>query len=106
MLFSRLLTLHFGLPSLGVCPISVPVLLPAEGPADEFPIILRIQPHLKFLLEPPGQDLGGRGREQTTPRDGAVPQSETVVEIADLCSLFLVLAQGGHLRAPRGYVLK
>lgn len=59
-----LLTVHYGFPSLGVCPISVPVLLPAEGAADQFPTILRIQPHLRFLLEPPGRDLGGRGKGQ------------------------------------------
>lgn len=34
-------------PSLGICPVSLPVLLPAEGAADQFPpIILTTQPHL------------------------------------------------------------
>lgn len=69
-LLPSLLTMHYGSPSSGICPVSVPVLLPAEGAADEFLIILRIQPHLRFLLEPPGRDLGGRGKEQKTPETG------------------------------------
>lgn len=85
LLPSPLTALHHGLPSLGVCPVSVPVLLPAEEAADQFaPIILMIQPHRRFLLEPPGQDLGGRSTEEKT-LDWAMPRSETVVEIADLC---------------------
>lgn len=38
------LTVHYGFRSLGVRPISVPVLLPAEGAANQLPITLRIQP--------------------------------------------------------------
>ncbi|XP_076768014.1 choline/ethanolamine kinase isoform X5 [Arvicanthis niloticus] len=64
------LHVHYRVWLLGICPVSVPVLLPAEGAADEFLIILRIQPHLRFLLEPPGRDLGGRGKEQKTPETG------------------------------------
>lgn len=73
-------------PSLGICPVSLPVLLPAEGAADQFPpIILTTQPHLGFLLQPPGQDLGERGKEEETPETGLCLLSETVVKIADLC---------------------
>lgn len=73
-------------PSLGICAVSLPVLLPAEGAADQFPpIILTTQPHLGFLLQPPGQDLGERGKEEETPETGLCLLSETVVKIADLC---------------------
>lgn len=60
LVLSLLITLWGGLPSLGICPGSVPVLLPAEEAADQRPLILlTVQPSvLGFLLEPPGQDLG------------------------------------------------
>lgn len=73
-------------PSLGICPVSLPVLLPAEGAADQLPpVILTTQPHLGFLLQPPGQDLGERGKEEETPETGLCLLSETAVKIADLC---------------------
>nr|XP_045008501.1 choline/ethanolamine kinase isoform X1 [Jaculus jaculus] len=49
---------HYRIWLLGVCSISVPILLPAEDAANQLlPIILTIQPPVIFL-EPSGQDLG------------------------------------------------
>ncbi|KAM5335157.1 choline/ethanolamine kinase isoform 1-T1 [Glossophaga mutica] len=59
----------------GVRPVSVPVVLPAEGAADQPPTpILTLQPPAPWMFpEPPGQDLGGRGQEQEALRTGLSP---------------------------------
>lgn len=100
VLLASHLTMHYGFRSLGIRPISVPVLLPAEGAADQLPITLRIQPPPQISPGASGAGPRREGQRAEAPRAWAVPLSETVVEVADLRTPFLVLAQGGHLTAP------
>lgn len=49
-----------GFPSLGVCPVSLPVLLPAERTAERLPLILTLQPPTPIA---PGASRAGPWRE-------------------------------------------
>lgn len=57
--------------SPGVRPVSVPVVLPAEGAADQPPTpILTLHPTAAWMFpEPPLQDLGGEGQRAGGPGD-------------------------------------
>ncbi|XP_031995127.1 choline/ethanolamine kinase isoform X1 [Hylobates moloch] len=67
---------------LGLCPVSVPVLLPAEGAADQCPLlILTLHPPTPWIS--PGASRAGPWREEQRaegPGDWAEPPRETEVQ--------------------------